>query len=117
MTGHKRLGMWLFVMSDVLTFATLLVVYTALRLGNPDWPRPFTLSPAIVFATGMTVVLLASSLTMVWAVAAMEGLTPNAQGALTGSLPSAKVPPGQYTARLFGASGALAGEYKFEIKR
>ena len=72
MTGHKRLGMWLFVMSDVLTFATLLIVYMALRLGNPDWPRPFTLSPAILFATGMTIVLLASSLTMVWAVAAME---------------------------------------------
>lgn len=67
----KQLGMWLFVLSDSLTFATLLVVYTALRLGNPDWPRPFTLSPAIVYATGMTVVLLASSLTMVWAVAAM----------------------------------------------
>ena len=72
MTGHKRLGMWLFVISDVLTFATLLIIYTALRLANPDWPRPFTLSPAILYATGMTIVLLGSSLTMVWAVSAME---------------------------------------------
>ncbi|MBI2689642.1 MAG: cytochrome c oxidase subunit 3 [Acidobacteria bacterium] len=69
--GVKTTGMWLFVLSDLLTFATLLVIYTALRIANPDWPRPFTLSPAIVYATIMTVVLLASSLTMVWAVAAM----------------------------------------------
>ena len=68
----KKLGMWLFVLSDTLTFATLLVVYAALRLANPEWPRPFTLAPGIVFATGMTVVLLASSLTMVWAVGAMH---------------------------------------------
>jgi cytochrome c oxidase subunit 3 len=70
-TGVKTLGMWLFVLSDLLTFATLLVIYTALRLANPDWPRPFSLSPGIVYATAMTIVLLASSLTMVWAVAAM----------------------------------------------
>lgn len=70
--GVKRLGMWLFVLSDLLTFATILVVYTALRLANPDWPQPFSLYPAIVHATGMTLLLLGSSLTMVWAVAAME---------------------------------------------
>ncbi len=70
--GVKTLGMWLFVLSDLLTFATLLVVYSALRLANPDWPKPFSLSPAIVFSTVMTLVLLASSLTMVWAVGAME---------------------------------------------
>lgn len=70
--GVKTLGMWLFVLSDLLTFATLLMVYTALRLGSPDWPKPFALSPAIVFATIMTIVLLGSSLTMVWAVDAMR---------------------------------------------
>lgn len=70
--GVKALGMWMFVLSDLLTFATLLVIYSALRLANPDWPRPFTLSPAIVFSSVMTVVLLASSLTMVRAVDAMH---------------------------------------------
>ncbi|MFN0106263.1 MAG: cytochrome c oxidase subunit 3 [Bryobacteraceae bacterium] len=70
--GVKTLGMWLFVLSDLLTFATLLVIYTALRLANPEWPRPFALSPAIVYATTMTIVLLTSSLTMVWAVDAMQ---------------------------------------------
>jgi heme/copper-type cytochrome/quinol oxidase subunit 3 len=67
----KTLGMWLFVLSDLLTFATLLVVYSALRLANPNWPAPFTLLPGIVYATGMTIVLLGSSLTMVQAVEAM----------------------------------------------
>jgi heme/copper-type cytochrome/quinol oxidase subunit 3 len=43
-----------------------------LRFANGEWPRPFALQPASVFSTVMTVVLLASSLTMVWAVAAMK---------------------------------------------
>lgn len=51
------------------------------------------------------------------AVATLGGLTANAQGALTGSLPATQVPPGQYTARLFGANGGLAGEFKFAVKR
>jgi len=69
--GLKTLGMWLFILSDLLTFATLLVIYSALRLANPGWPTPFSLSPGILYATVMTIVLLASSLTMVWAVDAM----------------------------------------------
>ena len=41
-----------------------------MRLANPDWPRPFEIYPAIVKSTVMTVILLASSLTMVLGVAA-----------------------------------------------
>ncbi len=69
----KRLGMKLFVASDAFTFAALLLVYWALRVANSDWPRPFSMSPAILYATGMTAVLLASSLTMLQAVRAMGG--------------------------------------------
>ncbi len=68
--GSKKLGMWLFVISDALTFSSLLVAYSYSRLANPDWPRPFDFSPAIIFSTAMTVVLLFSSLTMVMAVRA-----------------------------------------------
>ena len=64
----KKFGMWLFVMSDSLTFATMLIVYTFCRMGNPNWPTPFAFSPSIVFSTFMTLVLLSSSLTMVYAV-------------------------------------------------
>jgi len=68
--GSKKLGMWLFIVSDSLTFSALLIAYSYSRLTNADWPRPFPFSPAIIFSTSMTVILLASSLTMVMAVAA-----------------------------------------------
>jgi len=68
--GSKKLGMWLFIVSDTLTFAALLLTYSYCRLTNPNWPTPFPIVPAIVFSTVMTVVLLASSLTMVMGVAA-----------------------------------------------
>jgi cytochrome c oxidase subunit III len=70
--GSKKLGMWLFILSDALTFATLLVVYTYLRMATPSWPMPFQFSPGILFASLMTFVLLSSSLTMVTAVHAMQ---------------------------------------------
>jgi cytochrome c oxidase subunit III len=70
-TGSKKLGMWLFLVSDMLTFSALLVCYTYLRVANPNWPAPFDFSPAILYATLMTVVLLSSSLTMVLGVKAM----------------------------------------------
>ena len=70
--GSKKLGMWLFIVSDTLTFSALLITYSYSRLTNPDWPKPFPISPAIIFSTSMTVVLLASSLTMVMAVMASQ---------------------------------------------
>jgi heme/copper-type cytochrome/quinol oxidase subunit 3 len=70
--GSKKFGMWLFIVSDALTFATLLICYTYLRIANPAWPHPFSFSPSIVFSTAMTLVLLSSSLTMVLAVSAMQ---------------------------------------------
>jgi cytochrome c oxidase subunit 3 len=68
--SSKKLGMWLFIISDSLTFSALLLSYSYLRLANRDWPRPFPFSPSIIFSSVMTIVLLASSLTMVFAVAA-----------------------------------------------
>ena len=67
--GNKKLGMWLFLVSDALTFATLLICYCYLRVAN-EWPSPFEFSPAILFSSAMTLVLLSSSLTMVFGVAA-----------------------------------------------
>ncbi len=68
--GSKKLGMWLFIISDALTFSVLLVSYSYVRLASPDWPRPFDIYPAIAKSTLMTVFLLSSSWTMVMAVAA-----------------------------------------------
>ncbi len=70
--GSKKLGMWLFIVSDTLTFSALLVAYTYARINSPNWPRPFPFNPSIIFSTVMTVVLLASSLTMVMAVMAAQ---------------------------------------------
>src|SRR5262249_27091487 len=70
--GHKKLGMWLFLLSDSLTFSSLLIGYSYLRVGTPAWPKPFHMWPSIATATLMTLVLLSSSLTMVKAVAASQ---------------------------------------------
>ena len=68
--NSKKFGMWLFIVSDTLTFSALLLAYSYSRLSNPNWPRPFEIYPAIAKSTSMTLVLLASSLTMVLGVAA-----------------------------------------------
>lgn len=68
-TGSKKLGMWLFIISDSLTFSVLLLAYSYLRLATPNWPTPFPFNPAVIYATVMTFFLLSSSLTMVMAVA------------------------------------------------
>ena len=67
--GHRKLGMWLFIMSDSLTFSALLIGYAYLRASNV-WPTPFKFYPSIVLSSVMTLVLLSSSLTMVMAVSA-----------------------------------------------
>jgi cytochrome c oxidase subunit 3 len=71
-TNSKKFGMWLFIISDALTFSALLFAYTYSRVSNPDWPTPFHFSPSIIFSTVMTFCLLSSSLTMVMAVHSMN---------------------------------------------
>lgn len=70
--GSKVFGMWLFVISDTLTFGSLLFAYSYLRMASPNWEPIFDFSPAILFSTIMTFALLSSSLTMVFAVAAAK---------------------------------------------
>jgi len=65
---NQKLGMWLFIVSDSLTFAALLFGYAYLRHASDHWPSPFEFTPSIVGATVMTFCLLSSSLTMVLAV-------------------------------------------------
>src|SRR5689334_25198702 len=68
-TYSKKIGMWLFLLSDSLTFGALLFAYTYGRISTVDWPTPFH-SESIMNATLMTGFLLTSSLTMVMAVRA-----------------------------------------------
>jgi len=57
----KKLVTWLFIIADTMTFAACLVAYGFLRIGTPNWPRPFH---SIVNVALMTFILLTSSLTM-----------------------------------------------------
>src|SRR6266850_1232949 len=66
----RKLVMWLFIIADAATFGALLFGYGYLRVGSPDWTRPFAFTPSILNAIIMTVVLLTSSLTMLAAVGA-----------------------------------------------
>jgi len=68
----KKLTMWLFIASDAVTFGAVLMAYSYLRAGTPDWPRPFQFSPSIINGLVMTAVLLTSSLTMLGAVQAAK---------------------------------------------
>ena len=68
----KKLGMWLFIVSDAITFSAILIAYAYVRVATETWPRPFQFVPSIVNATVMTLVLLTSSVTMVLAVRAAQ---------------------------------------------
>jgi len=66
----KKLVMWLFIMSDAVTFAALLFAYGYLRNATPGWPRPFHFSPTVINAMIMTFVLVTSGFTMLIAMRA-----------------------------------------------
>jgi cytochrome c oxidase subunit III len=68
-TYSKKIGMWLFLLSDSLTFGALLYAYSYGRISTVGWPTPFD-SRSVINATIMTSFLLTSSLTMVLAVRA-----------------------------------------------
>jgi cytochrome c oxidase subunit 3 len=68
----KKLAIWLFIMADGATFGAILFAYGYLRIGTPDWSRPFAWTPTILNAAVMTLVLLSSSVTMLLAVSAAQ---------------------------------------------
>jgi len=60
---HKKLVMWLFIISDAITFGAILFAYGYLRNATTDWPSPFEPS-SVINAYVMTFILVTSSLTM-----------------------------------------------------
>jgi len=64
----RKLAMWLFIISDAVTFGAILFGYGYLRVGSSDWPAPFQFYPTILNVIIMTFVLITSSLTMLGAV-------------------------------------------------
>jgi len=59
-----KVGMWIFLITDAMTFAGLLIGYGILRAGNTEWPLPSTVL-GIKFTAVMTFVLIISSYLMV----------------------------------------------------
>ena len=68
---NPKLGVWLFLASEVMLFGSLFSAYALLRSGAPMWPdQSATLS--VPLATLNTVILIASSVTMVMAWASLK---------------------------------------------
>lgn len=72
---NAKLGVWLFLASEVMLFGALFSSYVLLRVGTPEWPHGSTLLN-VPLATVNTVVLITSSVTMVmsWASLMMKDL-------------------------------------------
>lgn len=67
----KKLTVWLFIISDAVTFGAMLFVYGYLRVGSTDWGASFNF-PSILNGLIMTFILLTSSLTMLASVQAAK---------------------------------------------
>ncbi len=65
-----KIGMWIFLLSDALSFAGLLLAYGILRGGSTVWRHPGEPELGIGFTAGLTFLLICSSVTMVLAFAA-----------------------------------------------
>ena len=66
-----KVGMWLFLVSDALTFGALLCAYGAMRIGSPDWPVPASILNIPLTALN-TFILICSSVTMVLALSGIR---------------------------------------------
>ena len=65
---NAKMGIWLFLASEVMLFGALFTTYILLRVGAPEWPRG---ELDIPLATVNTAVLISSSITMVMAWASL----------------------------------------------
>ena len=66
-----KLGMWVFLVSEIMFFTGLIGSYIVLRLGSADWPHPGkTLNTGLLAIN--TLVLITSSLTMALALSAAQ---------------------------------------------
>lgn len=69
--SQGKLGMWIFLAGDAMSFGALLAGYGALRYGSTDWPLPSNVL-GITLTAVMTFLLICSSVTMVLALVAIQ---------------------------------------------
>lgn len=68
--NNGKIGIWLFLASEVMLFGSLFASYIMLRVGAESWPRGDTYLD-VPLATANTVILISSSVTMVLAWASL----------------------------------------------
>jgi len=66
-----KLGMWIFLVGDAMSFGTLLAAYGGIRYGSVDWPKPYEVL-GIWLTAAMTLLLIVSSVWMVKGLAAIQ---------------------------------------------
>ncbi|MBN3034776.1 MAG: cytochrome c oxidase subunit 3 family protein [Bacteroidales bacterium] len=77
-SGHLRddvaakMGMWLFLFTELLLFGGLFLVYTIYRILNPEAFLLASLELNVIMGTVNTIVLLTSSLTVAMSITAMQ---------------------------------------------
>jgi len=71
-TGAK-LGMWLFVLSELLLFGGMFILYSAYRYKNPVDFHHASRELEVLLGTFNTVILLTSSLSMAASISALQG--------------------------------------------
>jgi cytochrome c oxidase subunit 3 len=74
-TSWSKFMMWIFIVSDALTFAAFLIAYGFMRSISPSWPKQTEVFN-MVLITFMTFVLISSSAVMAMAVAAARAANP-----------------------------------------
>src|SRR3954467_14540243 len=74
-TSWSKFMMWIFIISDALTFAGFLIAYGFMRRISPEWPKQTEVFN-MVLITFMTFVLISSSAVMAMAVGAAKARNP-----------------------------------------
>src|SRR5881396_4114372 len=66
---NAKVGVWLFLASEVMLFGALFSSYILLRVGAPEWPHG---ELSVLLGTINTIILISSSVTMVMAWASLK---------------------------------------------
>ncbi len=73
-----KLGIWLFLASEVMLFGALFSSYVLLRVGSASWPTGVEAGLNVPIGTFNTIVLITSSITMVMSWASLKMGNPGA---------------------------------------
>src|SRR5262244_282798 len=105
-TSWSKFMMWIFIISDALTFAGFLIAYGFMRSISPEWPKQTEVFN-MVLITFMTFMLISSSATMAMAVVALEEISMNVMKVIRTMLK---------TSVCFGHSGLMLRMKPYAIK-